>query len=214
VFVRFAGCNLRCNYCDTPKSQTLQEPQEYLSAREILQCVKKTAKANNLTGSRNFPLSVSLTGGEPLLYSGFLKQLLPELKKLKAQVYLETNATLPDGFREIEQWVDIVSADIKLPSACNEAFWGEHKAFLGAAGKRAFVKLVLTAATTTEEVERAVRVVRSVSREMPLILQPCTPHGKCGAVDPEQIYIWAALARKNLARVHVLPQMHTIWKVR
>ena len=33
IFVRFAGCNLRCDYCDTPKNQVLEENQQYSSIK-------------------------------------------------------------------------------------------------------------------------------------------------------------------------------------
>jgi organic radical activating enzyme len=214
IFVRFAGCNLRCDYCDTPRSRTLNEDQKYFSVQEIVRAIQKLAKENDLSNRKTFPLSVSLTGGEPLLYSGFLKELLPVLKKLGFQVYLETNSTLPESFAGVKRWVDVVSADIKLPSSCGETLWGEHKRFLQLAGNKAFVKLVLAEHTPAAEVAKAVQLVKAAGKDVPFVLQPCTPAGKCRAVEPAKIYEWATLARKHLSRVHVLPQMHKIWKVK
>jgi organic radical activating enzyme len=214
IFVRFAGCNLRCDYCDTPHCRTLHEKQEYFSVAEILRKVQQTARENNLSHRKTFPLSVSLTGGEPLLYSGFLKELLPALKKRGFQVYLETNGTLPDAFAGLRQWIDIVSADIKLPSSCGETLWDEHAQFLRLAGRKAFVKLVLTGHSTADEVEKAIQLVKKAGKDIPFVIQPCTPSGKCRAVEPANIFEWATLARKHLSRVHVLPQMHKLWKIR
>ena len=142
VFVRFVGCNLRCDYCDTADNQVITEHQKYYSVDDILGRVKK------LSGGK--PCTVSLTGGEPLLYAGFLARLLPALKKLKYKTYLETNGTLPELYREVARWVDVVSMDMKVASACRASYWAEHRAFLSAAGKKAFVKLVITAATTPD----------------------------------------------------------------
>jgi organic radical activating enzyme len=214
IFVRFAGCNLRCDYCDTPRSRTLSEKQEYFSVQDIVRAIQKLAKENDLANRKTFPLSVSLTGGEPLLYPGFLQELLPVLKKLGFQVYLETNSTLPEAFGRLKQWVDVVSADIKLPSSCAEPQWDEHKRFLKLAGKKAFVKLVLSGHTSDDEVAKAVQLVKASGKDLPFVLQPCTPVNKCRPVEPAKIFEWATLARKQLSRVHVLPQMHKVWKVK
>ena len=75
VFVRFCGCNLLCDYCDTDF-----QGGEVYSAQEL---AKKVS---------DFPLkavhSVSLTGGEPLLQYEFLKEFLP---LVDAKIYLETS---------------------------------------------------------------------------------------------------------------------------
>ena len=57
--------------------------------------------------------SISLTGGEPLIWADFLKEFMP---RVKVKYYLETNATIADNLEKIIQNVDIISADIKLPS--------------------------------------------------------------------------------------------------
>ncbi len=66
VFVRFSGCNLDCNYCDTSKSR---DPLlgDLISTEELL------FKINKLI-TPDFH-SISLTGGEPLLHSDFIKEI-------------------------------------------------------------------------------------------------------------------------------------------
>lgn len=213
VFVRFAGCNLRCNYCDTPHSQRLASDQQFYSVAEITREALRLMKENRIGAKNGAEMTVSLTGGEPLLYSQFLERLLPELKRKKFAVYLETNATLPAAYAVVSPWIDIVSADIKLPSSCGEALWDEHAAFLKKAGKKAFVKLVLTEHTTADEFERAVSVTARVSKHMPFVLQPATPVPGTRSVAPARLFSWASRAREKLTRVHVLPQMHKIWKI-
>jgi 7-carboxy-7-deazaguanine synthase len=214
IFVRFSGCNLRCDYCDTVDSQRLSESQEYYSAAQIIAAVKKLAKANNLQGKKGSPVTVSLTGGEPLLYSGFLAELMPALKKEKFNIYLETNATFPDALPSLLKYIDIVSADIKLPSACGETFWKEHADFFKKTKAKLFVKLILTGKTTTNEVKEAIRLVKSAGRDINFVLQPSTPVSGSNPVKPEHIFEWSTLARKDLPRVYVLPQMHKLWNIR
>jgi len=53
---------------------------------------------------------VSLTGGEPLLNSDFIKTL-----DIEYPLYLETNAGFPEKAMEIKDIISIASCDIKLP---------------------------------------------------------------------------------------------------
>jgi len=189
VFVRFAGCNLRCNYCDTPASLVLSEKQVFLSTEQIIAQIRKKAN-DDLKG-----VTVSLTGGEPLLYPEFVAELIKELKRNKALVYLETNATLPEFFQPLVKYIDVIAADIKLPSACGAPFWGEHKRFLTIGKAKAFVKIVLTDKATPAEINKAAQVIASVSKDMPLVLQPASAVGKIKSVKPEVVYDFVALAR-------------------
>ena len=103
VFIRFSGCNLDCNYCDTSKSRN-PLLGDLISTEELL------FKINKLI-TPDFH-SISLTGGEPLLYSDFIKEFLEqsEFKSL-----LETNGSLPGELQKIAGLLDYVSLDIKLP---------------------------------------------------------------------------------------------------
>ena len=56
VFVRFAGCNLDCNYCDTQWANKHDVKYDILTEFEIYDYIKSTGVVN-----------VTLTGGEPLL---------------------------------------------------------------------------------------------------------------------------------------------------
>jgi 7-carboxy-7-deazaguanine synthase len=207
VFVRFAGCNLRCGYCDTPQSWVLSEKQAFLSVEQIIEQAGKKSKGG-LKG-----VTVSLTGGEPLLYPEFIAELSRALKRAKATVYLETNATLPEFLGPLLKNIDIIAADIKLPTACGAQYWQEHKEFLMKGKAKAFVKIVLDEKTKPAEIAKAVEVIASVSKELPLFLQPASPQGKAKGIAPENIYQFIALANKKLKRVHLLPQMHKIWSL-
>jgi len=103
VFVRFSGCNLDCNYCDTSKSR---DPLfgDLISTEELFN------KINNIL-TPDFH-SISFTGGEPLLHADFIKKFL---EKHKLKTLLETNGSLPDELIKIAKLLDYVSLDIKLP---------------------------------------------------------------------------------------------------
>ena len=56
VFIRFKGCNLACEYCDTQWANQADAPAQQMTAEEIVDYVISTGVKN-----------VTLTGGEPLL---------------------------------------------------------------------------------------------------------------------------------------------------
>ncbi len=212
VFIRFCGCNLRCGYCDTPENQHLHEHQKYFSLSHILELARESMAKRSPS---SLPLAISLTGGEPLLYPGFLSALLPQIKKMKLATYLETNGTLPEAYAKVAKWVDVVAMDIKPPSASGTDLWKDQAKFLKLAGKKAFVKMVVTSSTKTEEVVKAVNLVKAVSPVIPFVLQPVSVGRGAASAQPWQLYEWLTLARKKLQQVHVIPQMHKLlWKVR
>ena len=217
IFVRFAGCNLKCDYCDTGKSHRVSESTP---ARQLLlggsQRVIEKIKILN-PGKIH---SVSLTGGEPLLYVGFLQGLLPQIKKLGLKTYLETNGTLPEELKKVIKWIDYVAMDIKLPSAGNPACWGAHREFLEVLYDSRmipgeyFVKIVLTSKTTAAEIKKATDTITSVSSGIPLVLQPVTPIRDVKKVSPKNTFTFQDQAMDHLATVKVIPQMHKILGVR
>lgn len=208
IFVRFKDCNLECDYCDTAPSG---KGVEWSSGKVISQ-IKRI-----LSGKMH---SVSLTGGEPLIYADFLQELIPQIKKLGLKIYLETNGTLPRELARIVNLLDYIAMDIKLPSACGKALWQDHNIFLQILKNSSlrpgdyFVKIVLTSKTSLLEIRKAIEIIARVDRSIPLILQPVTPEKKIKSISAKNIFAFQSLALKYLSTVRVIPQTHKILGVR
>lgn len=101
VFVRLAGCNLRCTWCDT--KYALENGKE-MSITEIVRDVRKHPCK-----------SVSITGGEPLVQKKELLELVNQLKALDYWIQINTNGTIFD--EEIFKLIDLISMDCKCPSS-------------------------------------------------------------------------------------------------
>lgn len=107
-FIRLAGCNLHCEFCDTDRSE-----REKLSPYQIFQKLNKNVRI------------VVITGGEPTIHD--LKPLVEMLKAERFLVHLETNGTgkLPYGV----DWVSVspkpgvALTDHFLMAPYNEAKW-------------------------------------------------------------------------------------------
>ncbi|MBF0484636.1 MAG: 7-carboxy-7-deazaguanine synthase QueE [Candidatus Omnitrophica bacterium] len=205
IFVRFSGCNLSCDWCDTPSAQ---DPTAYaeMSSEEILSILVQMGAGNCH--------SISLTGGEPLLQSDFLLELLPELKKKHYKIYLETNGVLVDALKKNIRSIDIISMDFKLPSSCHcKDHWEEHLQFLKTAKrKKVFVKAVISKNTVIEDVSRARDLIYSVASDILLVLQP-----NAIELDAE---LWEKCCgfqqhcAEKLRDVRVIPQVHRLLGIR
>lgn len=110
-FIRLAGCNLRCSYCDT--AYAIAEGRE-VSIEEILRETAEAAKPWRGVGFSGHLLPlVEVTGGEPLAQKE-TPELLRRLCDAGYTVLLETNGSLePD---EVDGRV-IKIVDVKAPSS-------------------------------------------------------------------------------------------------
>ncbi len=219
VFIRFTGCNLGCQYCDSPQALVLgptyklesvpgshkfETRNNPVSKEELLALVESLDKPAGLCHS------ISLTGGEPLLQVDFLKEFLPGLKR---KVYLETNGVLPERLTEVIELVDIVAMDIKLPSATGQSpYWKEHREFLETAYlKEVFVKIVVTKESNVKELDQAASLIAKVDDKIPLVIQPVSPHGPVKhRPAAEELLAFHTVAKRKLKDVRVIPQMHKI----
>ena len=100
IFIRLAGCNLRCDYCDTTYSY---ESEITLSTNDIITKVKKYDPIR----------LVGITGGEPLLQSEVF-QLFESLYKNGHSILLETNGSI--SLKNIPDYV-IKIVDVKCPGS-------------------------------------------------------------------------------------------------
>jgi len=112
TFVRVAGCNLRCAWCDSPTSSWRPTGERV----ELDAIVRACAQG---------PRHVVLTGGEPLLFPGML-ELARRLRADGHHVTFETAGTVaPDDLE-----CDLVSISPKLSHATpDHPVWGpRHEA--------------------------------------------------------------------------------------
>ena len=82
VFVRFAGCNIRCTYCDTAYALKESDAEEFLTKEELLGRI------------RSYPWKrITFTGGEPLLQP--LQEICDILGEEGYEINIETNGAIP-----------------------------------------------------------------------------------------------------------------------
>jgi 7-carboxy-7-deazaguanine synthase len=100
LFIRLAGCNLKCRWCDTPES--------WVGGMEIgLDSILEHVWRIN-------PPYICITGGEPLLQADELEHLLSSLHKRGSLIDIETNGTI--DFTRFQPCASICM-DVKCPSS-------------------------------------------------------------------------------------------------
>ena len=126
VFIRFAGCNLRCPFCDT-EFDSYRE----MSAEEII--IEAETAIGGKTAGHTFPLVV-LTGGEPTLQVD--EAFVDLLHQQGYEVAMESNGTRPapknldwltvspknHGLTRLDLSHDSTWLDMKLPNEIKIVF--------------------------------------------------------------------------------------------
>jgi 7-carboxy-7-deazaguanine synthase len=100
LFIRLAGCNLRCRWCDTPASW---RGGTEMSPDTLSEVVRQAGRSY-----------VCITGGEPLLQGVDLGILLATLHGLGVVIDIETNGTI--DFTRFQPYASICM-DVKCPSS-------------------------------------------------------------------------------------------------
>lgn len=201
LFIRFCGCNLKCNYCDT----------EFMSGEDYTtdELVKKIEEFDLQT--LHF---ISLTGGEPLLWADFLLRLLP---KLHTKVYLETNASLPKELEKVVKFMDVICADIKLKSCSGMEYYDGNEAFFAMARNankpnlELFAKIVFDETITDDEIKKCCSIAKKYDLE--LVLQP-RMIGHDFSLSKEKIEEVFERFLKLYPKTRVIPQVHKLMNVR
>lgn len=205
IFVRFAGCNLNCNYCDTndsksTKSGILMTPQEVLE--EINKILTPDCK------------TISFTGGEPSLYPEFISEVS---KSTDLNIMLETNGTLPENIDSIER-LDMVSLDIKLPEHFDgefdeSIFLNEIKSLnlLIAKCINVYCKVVILPSTKIKSFKEVVeKLSQNISNKsnLKIIIQPSSPLGEWKDIN-FKLFEFSEVVGQYF-EVSTIPQIHKI----
>ncbi|MCM1082687.1 MAG: putative 7-carboxy-7-deazaguanine synthase QueE [Clostridium sp.] len=105
-FIRFAGCNLNCGYCDTAWANKKDVLFESLTSEELYDYIVRSEVFN-----------VTLTGGEPLLQPDIDKLLSKLSKNDNLRVEVETNGSIDvSSYFHIGDNIEF-TIDYKLPKS-------------------------------------------------------------------------------------------------
>ncbi len=189
VFIRFAGCNLDCVYCDTKWANEKDVSYLEMSKEEIYEYIKNTGIKN-----------ITVTGGEPLLQDGIYEFL--EYLSLDKELYveIETNGSVDISlFKKIDNTPSF-TMDYKLDYSKME-----NKMFLDnlkKLDKRDVIKFVSGSQKDLEILKNIVEKYNLIERTK-VYVSPVF-----GAIEPSVIVDW--MIENNLNGMNLQIQMHKI----
>ena len=190
IFIRFAGCNLRCTYCDTMWANQQDVAYTAMDKDEIYDYIKGTGVKN-----------ITLTGGEPLLQENIYELVEFLCQNEELTVEIETNGSV-----DLEQLYEIkgnspkITMDYKLASSGMEDNMDMEN--LNKLSKGDTLKFVVG---SVEDLDRAKFLIDRYG-----LLEKCSVYFSpiFGAIDPESIVEYM---KENLLNGVVLQlQLHKI----
>ncbi|MEP2736978.1 MAG: 7-carboxy-7-deazaguanine synthase QueE [Erythrobacter sp.] len=154
AFMRLSRCNLACTWCDTAYTWRFDETRSHRDgvifdrkANQVTMDVKEVAQAILTLGQNR----LVITGGEPLLQSAALADLLALLPDM--QIEIETNGTVKAN-SHVDIRVDQYNVSPKLAHSGNPAELAliEERLISYASDPRAYFKFVIQTPDDVDEV--------------------------------------------------------------
>ncbi len=234
VFLRLAGCPLRCRWCDTPASWRVREGSTARIATAHGAVRREPAWATPFQAAcwiaecePGAQRTVSVTGGEPLLWPGFLHALrgMTGARRL----HLETAGAHPRALGAVLERFDHVSLDLKpdadldapeeVPAAGaaeasprTAAEWSAaRRACLAlVAGRDACAKIVVSGEREPDDFVALLEEVEDCAPRLRVILTPATAMGGVRAPSMDLVLAVAERAHDRDLDVRVVPQVHRL----
>ncbi len=236
VFLRLRGCPVRCRWCDTPASWRLADSDR---AR-----IAGTPERGGVRGESPWatpfqaacwiaevepgsPRTVSVTGGEPLVWPEFLLGLRSMLSPRR--LHLETGGAHPRTLARVIDGFDHVSLDLKpdldldppeeialavsserTPRTREEWRAAREACLALVSGRDACGKIVVSGERSPDDFVPLLEEVERCAPALPLYLQPATPIGASTAPAPATLTLLAEMARDRDLAVRVVPQVHRV----
>jgi len=237
VFLRLRGCPVRCRWCDTPGSLRVRSSDRARIAataerggdrREDPWVTPFRAACWIAEVEPGAPRTVSVTGGEPLMWPEFLLGLKSMLTPRR--VHLETAGAHPRTLARVIDAFDHVSLDLKVDGDLDapeeladtatkptsektprtRAEWraARESCLALVVDRDACGKIVVSGERSADEIAPILDEVERCAPRLTVYLQPATPMGGATAPSPETLALLVEMARDRDLAVRVMPQVH------
>ena len=204
MFVRMAGCHLKCYWCDTGYALAMNSGNTY-SIAEVKKIIKEQLQNNTY--------KINFTGGEPLIQYEAVKDLAKFIKEeLGLRTYIESSCYDIDRFNKIIPYIDICKIEFKTKDS--QAVDIKHYRYLLKTAiqnkKITFIKIVVSNSTSIEELNELIEIIFNTIKPEELagfIIQPTT---NINEPTVDRLLQFYDLIYPRYNEVRIIPQLHKI----
>jgi 7-carboxy-7-deazaguanine synthase len=214
LFIRMAGCHLKCRWCDTMYALPMSSGNEY-----SLEYAKKLIS----DGLQPCTYKVNFTGGEPLLQYLAVIELAKFVKNKGLKTYLESACYDSGRFSKLLPYMDICKVEFKMTDSNvidtrhhQNLLQNEFSCLMNAVMNRkiTYIKIVVTNSADSNEFEALVKnIFDSVRAEdiSGFILQPSDGVDEPSSQRLMELY---DIVYPHFREVRIIPQLHKLIRAR
>lgn len=210
MFVRLAGCPLKCHWCDTSYAIPMDSGGNF-SADEVKQMIADELLPNTY--------KVNFTGGEPLVQHEAVIELAKFVREKGIRTYLESACYDSARFAKVLPYIDICKIEFKLRDSkvVDEKNYptllkNELECFRMAVevGKKPYIKVVVTNSSSLIEFESLIKNVSAVARPADIAGFIIQPSHKVDEPVLDRLFAFYDAVYPYYDQVRVIPQLHKI----
>lgn len=214
MFVRLAGCPLKCHWCDTPYALPMDSGSDR-SIDEVKELISVGLHPNTY--------KVNFTGGEPLVQHEAVIELAKFVRQKGIRTYLESACYDSARFAKVLPYIDIVKVEFKLKDSkvVDEKHYGsllrselDCLKLAVASGKPTYIKVVVTNSSSLKEFKSLVHEVFKVARPAEIAGFIIQPSYKIDEPTLDVLFGFYDAVYPTYDQVRVVPQLHKVIGVR
>ena len=211
MFVRMAGCPLKCHWCDTTYALPMDSGNDY-SAEDVKALIKDQLHKNTY--------KVNFTGGEPLVQHEAVIELAKFVRQeLKIKTYLESACYDSARFAKVLPHIDICKIEFKL----RDSKVVDEKSYPGllkneleclklavSSRKMTYIKIVVTNSSSLNEFGELVHEVFKLAAPADIAGFIIQPSHKIDEPTLERLFGFYDAVYPFYDQVRIVPQLHKI----
>jgi organic radical activating enzyme len=214
MFVRVAGCPLKCFWCDTTYALSMKDGKEY-EVSDVIKMIDDNLQQNTY--------KVNFTGGEPLMQHKAVYEMAKHVKSKGLRTYIESACYDVERFKELLPFMDICKVEFKLSDSevvdakhYKQLLENELKCLEEAVKRKkaTYIKVVVSSLSDKKEFEELAKMVFKIIKPADIegfIIQPVY-----GAGEPklDQLFQFYDIVYPYYEQVRIVPQLQKVMGVR